>query len=68
MSESDQQPSGASDDAEARDPKELMREALERKKAARHRDAPGAFGDGPLHGQAHGAMGGKRQFRRKSGG
>jgi hypothetical protein len=53
-----------SDDAKAR-----FREALERKRgqqAARAADGTGQ-GDSKIHGE-HGAAGGKRTFRRKSGG
>lgn len=49
------------------DPKEAMRQALERKKA--HEGVPNA--DGPAGrggGQPHGKAGAKRTFRRKSGG
>lgn len=48
------------------DPKEAMRQALERKKAAEHGGRPGIHADrGQAH--AHGQVGGKREFRRKSG-
>lgn len=52
------------------DPKEAMRQALERKKAAQHASAaagPEGSGD-KAKGGAHGQQGGKRVFRRKSGG
>lgn len=49
------------------DPKEAMRQALERKKQAEHMSAShGVTADrGEVH--AHGKVGGKREFRRKSG-
>lgn len=61
MSESEQP-------AEKLDPKEAMRQALERKKQAEHLSASQGVdvGRGQVH--AHGKVGGKRQFRRKSGG
>lgn len=49
------------------DPKEAMRQALERKKAAEHGGQAG-FSAESDHAHTHGAMGGKRQFRRKAGG
>ncbi|MHA6523054.1 DUF5302 domain-containing protein [Tessaracoccus sp. G1721] len=61
MSESEQP-------TEKLDPKEAMRQALERKKAAEHLSA--SHGVDAERGQvhAHGKVGGKREFRRKSGG
>ncbi len=50
------------------DPKEAMRLALERKKAAEHRSAAAGVEVDRGHGHAHGKVGGKREFRRKSGG
>ncbi|GAA4904451.1 hypothetical protein GCM10025789_24450 [Tessaracoccus lubricantis] len=51
------------------DPKEAMRQALERKKQAEHLSAnAGIHEDRRQGGHAHGQMGGKREFRRKSGG
>ena len=50
-----------------KDPKELMREALERKKSAARFDAEGAAGGSKIAGP-HAKAAGKRQFRRKSGG
>ena len=52
---------------QALDPKEAMRQALERKKAAEH-GANGHVATDRTKGAAHSQMGGKRQFRRKSGG
>lgn len=50
------------------DPKEAMRQALERKKAAEHLSAASGVRVERGQGQAHGKVGGKREFRRKSGG
>lgn len=50
------------------DPKEAMRQALERKKQAQSHHGPGGPDADRSQGQAHGQVGGKRQFRRKSGG
>ncbi len=51
------------------DPKEAMRLALERKKANEHQSAAqGINSDRSQGGRAHSQLGGKRQFRRKSGG
>lgn len=50
------------------DPKEQMRLALERKKAASHHDSARLAGGSKLSGGAHKQQGGKREFRRKSGG
>ncbi|HJE50768.1 MAG TPA: DUF5302 domain-containing protein [Tessaracoccus flavescens] len=50
------------------DPKEAMRQALERKKQAQGQHGPGSADADRSQGQAHGQMGGKRQFRRKAGG
>ncbi|GAA3102688.1 DUF5302 domain-containing protein [Streptosporangium carneum] len=49
--------------------KRKFREALERKKLAQNEAAAGGKGKGSskIHG-AHGPVGGKRSFRRKSGG
>ena len=49
------------------DPKEAMRQALERKKQKEHFSAAhgGDAERGEVH--AHGQVGGKREFRRKSG-
>jgi hypothetical protein len=61
----------ASSDAESTDPADVkaqFRNALERKKSQR---AEGVGGGGPSTGKVHdvhGRAGGKRQFRRKSGG
>lgn len=55
-------------DSANRDPKDKFREALERKRGqqADRSAAAEARGDSKIHG-AHGAAGGKRTFRRKSG-
>lgn len=45
-----------------------MREALARKNANHHLSAEAAGKSGPVAGGAHGQVGGKRTFRRKSGG
>ncbi|MGV8846547.1 DUF5302 domain-containing protein [Tessaracoccus sp.] len=51
------------------DPKEAMRLALERKKQNEHLSAAnGINSDKNQGGRAQSQMGGKRQFRRKSGG
>ncbi|WP_026927776.1 DUF5302 domain-containing protein [Granulicoccus phenolivorans] len=52
----------------APDPKAQMREALERKNGNAHRSAQAGGGSGPVSGAAHGQVGGKRTFRRKTGG
>jgi len=49
------------------DAKDMMREALERKKNAAHAAADGAAGGSKISGSAHGKAPGKRQFRRKAG-
>ena len=50
------------------DPKEAMRLALERKKQKEHQSADqGVNADKNQGGRAHSQMGGKREFRRKSG-
>ena len=57
------------DPAGTADPKEKFRAALERKRGsqAERAAAAEAHGDSKIHGE-HGAAGGKRTFRRKSGG
>lgn len=50
------------------DPKEAMRIALERKKAAEHASAAHGITADRSQGSTHGPATGKRQFRRKSGG
>lgn len=51
------------------DPKEAMRQALERKKQAQqHASDAGVHGDRKQGGQTHGPVGGRREFRRKAGG
>lgn len=53
--------------AASEDVKRKFREALERKKQQSH-DRPGHLdGEGAVH-EAHSRAGGKREFRRKSGG
>jgi hypothetical protein len=48
-------------------PKDRFREALDRKRARQASGAHGgSHGDSKVHGE-HGAVGGKRTFRRKSG-
>jgi len=48
-------------------PKDRFRAALERKRARQAGGGPGdGHGDSKVHGE-HGAVGGKRTFRRKSG-
>ena len=51
------------------DPKEAMRQALERKKKAQqYTSGSTVHGDRRQGGQAHGPVGGRREFRRKAGG
>ncbi|QIK72459.1 DUF5302 domain-containing protein [Propioniciclava coleopterorum] len=50
------------------DPKEQMRAALEAKRAAQHGSAAGGENKRKAAGGPHGQQGGKRTFRRKSGG
>lgn len=50
------------------DPKEQMRAALEAKKTAQHIHADSAGSVGKGGGGQQGKQGGKREFRRKSGG
>ncbi|WP_203567601.1 DUF5302 family protein [Aestuariimicrobium ganziense] len=58
-----------SDTEKPADPKEAMRQALERKKAANHASsAAGAHGEGKVSGGPHKAAASKRVFRRKAGG
>lgn len=52
----------------ALDPKEAMRLALEKKKEAEHASAAHGINADRSQGHAQGPVGGKRQFRRKSGG
>ena len=68
MSDEHEQPERADTSAEAEqdDVKRKFREALERKQAQRHRSEQSAGKDGKAH-NAHGPVGGKRSFRRKSG-
>lgn len=60
--------SDSNDTAEPLDPKEAMRQALERKKAAEHEGQARVDADREQGGHAHGPAGAKRVFRRKSGG
>lgn len=55
-----------SDPAEPGDMKAQFRAALERKRSRQNPGASGVAGDGKFHG-THGAAGGRRVFRRKSG-
>ncbi|MGJ6979637.1 DUF5302 domain-containing protein [Aestuariimicrobium soli] len=58
-----------SSDEKPIDPKEAMRRALEKKNQASHASAAaGPNADQKLAGGPHGQAGGKRVFRRKSGG
>lgn len=50
------------------DPKEQMRAALDAKRAAQHGSASGGDAKPKAAGGPHGQQGGKRTFRRKSGG
>lgn len=61
MSESEKQ------EPEKLDPKEAMRQALERKKQAEHKSASQGVTTQRGEGHAQGKAGGKREFRRKSG-
>jgi hypothetical protein len=47
--------------------KDKFKEALDKKNAQQHKGAAGGGGDSKIH-SAHSAAGGKREFRRKSGG
>jgi hypothetical protein len=47
--------------------KDKFKEALEKKRAQQHKGASGGGGDSKIH-APHSAAGGKREFRRKSGG
>lgn len=47
--------------------KDKFREALERKRSQRHANSGDPRGDSKVHGE-HSRAGGKRTFRRKSGG
>ncbi len=49
------------------DPKEAMRQALERKKQAEHMSASHGITADREAGHTHGKAAGKREFRRKSG-
>ncbi|SHJ66770.1 hypothetical protein SAMN02745244_03002 [Tessaracoccus bendigoensis DSM 12906] len=61
MSESDEP------QVEQVDPKEAMRQALDRKKQKEHFSASHGVDAERGEGHAHGKVGGKREFRRKSG-
>jgi hypothetical protein len=67
MSEAEQDHDPVAATSAEDDVKRKFREALERKQAQRHRTEQAAGGSGKAH-QAHGPVGGKRSFRRKSGG
>ena len=56
-----------SENAKDEPAKDKFKEALEKKRAQQHKGAGGAGSDSKIH-AAHGAAGGKRTFRRKSGG
>ncbi|MCC2594582.1 DUF5302 domain-containing protein [Tessaracoccus sp. OS52] len=56
------------DKTEPLDPKEAMRQALERKKAHEQEGQARIDAERDKGGHAHGQVGGKRVFRRKSGG
>ncbi|TRY17747.1 hypothetical protein FOJ82_10750 [Tessaracoccus rhinocerotis] len=60
--------SDSNDTAEPLDPKEAMRQALERKKASEQEGQARVDAERDKGGHAHGQVGGKRVFRRKSGG
>ncbi len=47
--------------------KDKFKAALEKKRQQQHKTADGGSGDAKIHAE-HGAAGGKRTFRRKSGG
>lgn len=49
------------------DPKEAMRQALERKKNRERPSAAAGTNPDRGHGHSHGPAGGQREFRRKSG-
>jgi hypothetical protein len=55
------------DDAKPADPKDAFRAALERKQSKQHAHNAEAQGDAKVHGSSA-KVGGKRTFRRKSGG
>jgi hypothetical protein len=55
------------DDAKPADPKDAFREALERKQSKQHAHNAEAQSDSKVHGSSS-KVGGKRTFRRKSGG
>ena len=68
MSESEQPQAETQSQQEDRpDPKEAMRQALERKKHNEHFSSSHGVGPERGEGHAHGKVGGKREFRRKSG-
>lgn len=69
MSDAEHTESPAEQSDAPRDPKEAMRQALDRKKQAeQHAADSGVHGDRKQGGQTHGQLGGRREFRRKSGG
>lgn len=68
MSEAEHEPAPAAEPGETTEDevKQKFREALERKQAQNHRAEQAAGNSGKAH-NAHGPVGGKRTFRRKSG-
>ena len=56
-----------SNEPEKIDPKEAMRQALERKKQAEHMSSSHGVTADRREAHTHGKVGGKREFRRKSG-
>ncbi len=63
-----QDPAESEQSSEPPDPKEAMRLALERKKQKEHHSPVGGINaDRDQGGRAHSQVGGKREFRRKSG-
>lgn len=59
----------ADDGKDTPDPKEAMREALERKRGSQqHPHGPSEHHRDGGGGKAHGQAGGRREFRRKAGG
>jgi hypothetical protein len=68
-SDAEDEPADASAPAQGDAAKERFRAALDRKRGlqADRAAAGGPHGDSKIHGE-HGALGGKRTFRRKSGG
>lgn len=67
MAENTKDESSQADTADTDSSKDLFKEALEKKRAQQHKAGAAAGNDSKIH-AAHGAAGGKRTFRRKSGG